>query len=67
MIREFEGTTPKIHPKTYVAKNTFRKFPFLRKEEYWGEELWANSYYVGSAGKVSSETIQKYINRVENL
>ncbi|MCL1597519.1 transposase, partial [Parasutterella secunda] len=33
----------------------------------WGGHLWSPSYYVGTAGNVSSETIQKYIERTEHI
>lgn len=53
--------------KRVVAKETFKKFPALRDDEFWGNEFWTNSYYVGTAGEVSSKTIKEYINRVEEL
>jgi len=37
----------------------FKKNDFARK--YWKGKLWSSSYYVGTAGHVSAETIQKYI------
>jgi len=36
------------------------KFPELKKE-LWGGHLWSPSYYIGTAGHVSAEAIQKYI------
>jgi len=36
------------------------KFPELKKE-LWGRHLWSPSYYIGTAGHVSAEAIQKYI------
>lgn len=53
--------------KSITARKVFRNFPFLKDEEYWGGEFWSDSYYVGSAGHVSSETIRKYVNRVKEL
>jgi len=41
----------------------FKKFPEL-KQELWNGHIWSTSYYVGTAGKVSAKTIQKYINGV---
>ena len=38
----------------------FKKYPELKKE-YWGGHMWSPSYYVGTAGKVSAETIKRYI------
>lgn len=46
--------------KGVTALRLFKKHPEL-KEEYWGGHIWSPSYYVGTAGHVSAETIQKYI------
>lgn len=43
----------------------FKKFPELR-EQFRNGRLWSRSYYVGTAGKVSAETIQRYIERTEH-
>jgi len=46
--------------KGVTALRLFKKHPELEKE-YWGGHIWSPSYYVGTAGHVSAETIQKYI------
>ncbi len=51
MVKILKGTS---------ALRLFRKFPELRKVLRKGS-FWSPSYYVGTAGKVSAETIQKYI------
>ena len=51
IIKVFKGVT---------ALRLFKKFPELR-DRYWKGKLWSPSYYVGTAGQVSSETIKKYI------
>lgn len=51
IVKVFKGVT---------ALRLFKKFPEL-KEEYWKGKLWSPSYYVGTAGHVSAETIRKYI------
>ncbi len=51
LVKIFKGVT---------ALRLFRKFPSLR-EKYWKGKLWSPSYYVGTAGHVSAETIKKYI------
>src|SRR3990167_622882 len=51
IIKVFKGVT---------ALRLFKKFPGLRNE-YWKGKLWSPSYYVGTAGQVSTETIRKYI------
>ncbi len=42
------------------ARRLFMAFPHL-KRELWGGHLWNPSYYVGTAGYVSAETIKRYI------
>jgi len=37
-------------------------------EEYlWGGGFWEQSYYIGTEGQVSSETIEQYIERTEHI
>lgn len=52
--------------KGSTARKLFVKFPELKKQ-LWGAHLWSPSYYVGTAGNVSSETIQKYIESTEHI
>lgn len=52
--------------KGSTARKLFVIFPELKKQ-LWGGHLWSPSYYVGTAGNVSSETIQKYIERTEHI
>ena len=37
-----------------------RKFPDL-ESKLWRGVMWSPSYYVGTAGNVSAETIERYI------
>ena len=46
--------------KGILGLRLFREFPELKKE-FWGGHLWSPNYYVGSAGHVSADIIQKYI------
>ena len=46
------------------ARMLFARLPGLKKR-LWGGHLWNPSYYVGTAGQVGSETIQRYIERQE--
>lgn len=41
-------------------------FPVL-KDQLCGGHLWSPSYYVGTAGNVSAETIRHYIERTEHI
>ena len=43
----------------------FRVFPKLRQRFRKGR-IWSRSYYVGTAGEVSSEVIKRYIEGVEH-
>lgn len=66
-VHVFLSAPPKIAPaviakvlKGSTARTLFAKHPELR-HKLWGGHLWNPSYYVGTAGQVSSETIRWYI------
>jgi putative transposase len=52
--------------KGVTARRLFQKYPVLKKR-LWGGHLWSPSYYVGTAGNVSAETIRNYIERSEHV
>ncbi len=52
--------------KGVTARKLFQAFPGLRKK-LWKGSLWSPSYYVGTAGQVSAETIARYIERTEHI
>ncbi|WP_286294217.1 IS200/IS605 family transposase [Methylomarinovum tepidoasis] len=52
--------------KGVTARRLFQRFPQLKKR-LWGGHLWSPSYYVGTAGNMSAETIQRYIERSEHV
>lgn len=52
--------------KGVTARRLFQRFPVLRNR-LRGGHLWSPSYYVGTAGNVSAETIQRYIERCEHV
>lgn len=56
-VRILKGTT---------ARQLMTRFPETRKQ-LWGGALWSPSYYVGTAGNVSAETIRRYIERTEHV
>jgi putative transposase len=39
-----------------------RKFPDL-ESRLWRDVMWSPSYYVGTGGNVSAETIERYIRK----
>ena len=49
-----------------TARKLFVAFPAL-KDQLYGGHLWSPSYYVGTAGNVSAETIRHYIERTEHI
>lgn len=64
----FVSAPPKVAPmriaatlKSKLAVDVFRHFPNLKKRRFWGSGLWSRGCYYGSAGSVSAETIQRYI------
>lgn len=46
--------------KGVTARRLFMEFPDLKKK-LWKGNIWSPSYYVGTAGHVSAETIKRYI------
>lgn len=52
--------------KGVTARSLFQQFPALKKR-LRGGSLWSPSYYVGTAGNVSAETIRHYIERTEHV
>ena len=53
--------------KSISTNEIFKGFPRLKKSKFWGTGLWSRGYYVGTAGTVSSETIQRYIQNQKNV
>lgn len=52
--------------KGALARKIFKEFPQLRRNVHEGH-LWAPSYFVGTVGSVSTETIEKYIEKSQDL
>lgn len=52
--------------KGTTARRLFQQMPAL-KQQLWNGHLWSPSYYVGTAGNVSAETIRRYIERTEHI
>ena len=48
------------HLKGYTSRSLREQFPHLKKV-CGKDHLWTSSYYVGSTGTVSAETIKRYI------
>lgn len=52
--------------KGISARKLLVEFPQLRRLVR-RDDLWAPSYYVGSAGQVSADTIRRYIERAQHV
>ena len=72
-IHLFISAPPTVAPTELVktlkgmsARRIFREFPKLKKKEFWGGQLWSPSYYVGTAGHVSADSVEKYIAGTKN-
>ncbi|CAB3393263.1 IS200/IS605 family transposase [Kyrpidia spormannii] len=66
-VHIFLSAPPAVSPAIIVkilkgtsARRLFTAHPPL-KRQLWGGHLWNPSYYVGTAGHVSTETIKRYI------
>jgi putative transposase len=66
-IHVFVSAPPRFSPALianllngYTSRYVREKFPRFKKE-CGKEHLWTHSYYVGTAGAVSAETIKRYI------
>ena len=59
IVRLFKGIT---------SRRLKKEFESLRRQ-YWGKNatLWAEGYYVGTAGHVSAETIKRYIEESQKI
>lgn len=68
-VQLFVNAPPKFSPieivllfKGITSRRLKKEFESLHRQ-YWGEHatLWAEGYYVGTAGHVSADTIKRYI------
>ncbi len=53
--------------KSVTARKLWSDHPEVMRSLYWGGGCWERSFYVGTAGEVSRETIDQYINRSEHV
>lgn len=67
-VHLFVSAPPAIAPsliantlKGITARQVFKQFPEFKKQEFWGGHLWSRSFYVGSVGDMSEDTVRKYI------
>ncbi len=72
-VHLFFSAPPAIAPSLAIqwfkgisARSLFAEFPRLRRVLRRGH-LWAPSFYVGTAGQVSADTIRRYIERAAHI
>ena len=68
-VHLFVSSPPRFSPSQLInlfkgatARGLLKRYPDLKQRG----SLWTRSYYVGTAGTVSSETIQHYINECQD-
>ena len=52
IVKNFKGAS---------ARMFFANHTEIRKSKLWGGKLWSNSYYMGTLGNMSKETVERYI------
>ncbi|GGJ16797.1 IS200/IS605 family transposase ISH34 [Halobellus salinus] len=53
--------------KSITAREMWEQHEPYLTEYLWGGGFWEQSYYIGTAGQVSTETIERYIERTEHV
>jgi|GEM_PF-133764 len=66
-VHLFLGAPPSVAPsliantlKGITARQVFKRYPEVKKQ-VWGGSFWSRSYYVGTVGDMTEETVKKYI------
>jgi len=58
VVRGFKGR---------ISRLLMQAFPQLKRPYWGGKTLWAEGYYIGTAGQVSAETIRRYIEESQHV
>ena len=53
--------------KSITVREMWQQHDPLLENYFWGDGFWEESYYIGTAGEVSSQTIEQYIGRTEHV
>lgn len=53
--------------KSITAREMWEQHERLLEQMFWGGGFWERSFYVGTAGEMSSRTVERYINRTEHI
>src|SRR6266702_918414 len=66
-VHLFLSASPRTAPsliantlKGITARQVFKQYPEVKKQ-VWGGSFWSRSYYVGTVGDMTEETVKKYI------
>jgi len=52
--------------KSITAIELFKNYSDLKINKFWGSDLWSKGYYIGTAGTVTADTIQRYMDEQKN-
>ena len=52
IVKNLKGSSARIFLKAH---------PEIRESQFWSSKLWSSSYYVGTVGNMSKETVKQYI------
>ena len=73
-VHLFLSAHPKYAPseiartvKSITAREMWQQHEPLLQDYLWGGGFWEESYYVGTTGDVSTDTIKQYIERTEHV
>lgn len=53
--------------KSITAREMWEQHESMLEREFWGGGFWEKAYYIGTTGEMSSQTVQRYINRTEHV
>jgi putative transposase len=53
--------------KSITAREMWEQHKSYLEEYLWGGGFWEESSYVGTAGDVSTDTVEQYIKRTEHV
>ena len=56
-----------IATRCITAREMWQQHDPLLENYFWGDGFWEESHYIGTAGEVSSQTIEQYIERTEHV
>ena len=66
-VHLFLSAPPRVAPsliantlKGITARQVFKHFPKV-KQQVWSVSFWSRSFYVGTVGEMTEETVKQYI------